>query len=172
MWCLLFINPAVKTSFSPWKCCSPCSERQIRKGCTWVVAFFFFFGWLGSFFFSWVVKFQFKAILKSRAQQGTEAEAGGQVLGEQEQAAPSRGKHPAVEKLEEHPRSRDRQGASRRREPQQHPAAAQPPTIYQSRSKSDLQRAALPLCIRKSLAIHCFGLPFLLRKTLSGYEAI
>lgn len=60
-----------------------------------------FFGWLGglAFFVLGGVKFRFKAILKSRALQGTAAEAGGQVLGEQDPAAPSRGKRPAAENL-------------------------------------------------------------------------
>lgn len=71
----------------------------------------FFFAWLGFFVLGGGTKFQFKAILKSRAQQGTGAEAGARVPGEQERAAPGRGKCPSAEKLEEDPRSKGQAGS-------------------------------------------------------------
>lgn len=76
----------------------------------------FFWGlvWVG-FFLSWGIEFRFKTILRSRVQQSTAAETGGQGPGEQERAASSRGKCPAAEKLEENPTNgvRDGQGAPR-----------------------------------------------------------
>lgn len=118
-----------------------------------------FFVCPGFFFVLGVVKFRSKAMLMRRAQQSTAAEAGGRVPGEQGRAAPSRGKHPATEELEERPSSRDRQRA---------PAAPRCSWTNNRRGKT----AALPLPVWKCLAVHCFGLPFLLLKTLSGYEAI
>lgn len=158
--CQLFTTPVVKSSVSPKehsKELVTLFRKTDRKRLSmdggsslFVQVFFLSWGWL-SFGIKQCSRAELIRALQQRQEAGSRESRGVQL--------------PAGGSIQQPKSWRSAPAAGTGREPRQHPTAAEPTT-------DRCRTAALPLSVRKGLAIHCFDLPFLLLKTLSGYEAI